>query len=369
MLSVRGFDELRGETFDDVAFGFKDALPDRSFLYWTDGVLAHHSIDGSDETAEAGAEGRNLKTGFVWLADTAIERGTATGGVAHSSNGLVDVHKPNYEVQFEYFDVSPHYAPLDGFTALSDVHGPVLALNFLGNGTRVKNWILGGFADRFLDDSGAVHEADTAINLQAAFKNGFSINALGPVVGLLRSYDVPAGPGCTGATVGRTTLFGAPCYRDGRTDRFQLFNAGFGYGDGTPAPTDLTLAAGPFGGDRLHQFTLTTSRPLGGRFSVTLEYDGTWERDDATGALSSQFLRRISLGESIGRDTNVALALRAINGVGGFALPGVNLAASFHRHFANGDELYLDYGTPAAPATLDRIILKYVLHVGGTSGV
>ena len=35
------------------AFGYKHALPDRTFLYWADGVLAHHSIAGSDATSES----------------------------------------------------------------------------------------------------------------------------------------------------------------------------------------------------------------------------------------------------------------------------------------------------------------------------
>jgi len=368
VLTVRGYDDPAAQTFDDVAFGFKHALPDRTFQYWADGVLAHHSVAGNDETTEAGVEGRNLKNGFVWLADTSLENGSANGGPAHSTNAFVDVHKPNYEVNVGYDDVSPRYAPLDGFTAIDDIHGPTAALNFLGNGTRVKNWVLSAYADRFLDDSGAVHEADTLLTAQAAFKNGFSIDGIGPQVGVLRSYAIPAGPNCTGPVLYRSSFSGAPCYRDGRTDRFDLFTAAFGYGDGTPAPTDASVAFGPFGPNALHQFTFTTSRPLAGRFSLALEYDGTWERDRATGALASQFLRRISLGESIGRDTSVALALRSVNGEGGFALPGVNLAASFHRHFPNGDELYLDYGTPAATSTLNRFIVKYVLHVGGTPG-
>ena len=60
--------------------------------------------------------------------------------------------------------------------------------------------------------------------------------------------------------------------------------------------------------------------------------------------------------------------MRSINGNGGFAVPGTNLAATFHRHWSNGNELYLDYGTPAATSILNRFIRKYVFHVGPLAG-
>ncbi|HEX3550373.1 MAG TPA: hypothetical protein VHT53_08360 [Candidatus Elarobacter sp.] len=368
LLSVRGYDEIGGDVFDDVAYGFKHALPDATFMYWADGVLAHHSTVGSDETTEAGVKGRSLRTGFVWELDDAVEHGTALDGVAHSLHGYVDVHKPNYEMYAGYLDIAPHFDPLDGFTATSDIRGPSFAINLLGNGTRVKSWVVSLLGDRFLDASGAVHEADALALLGATFKNGFSLNGFGPQTGVLRAYDVPAGPGCAGPAIARTFFTGAPCYRNGRTERFDLFNAGFGYRDGTPAPFDWSYAWGPFGGMELHQFTSTTSRPLAGRFALTLEYDGTWERSQATGRIDSQFLRRVGIGHSLGRDANVSIALRTINGDGGFALPGTNVAATFHRHWANGDELYVDYGTPAATATLNRLIVKFVFHAGPLPG-
>ncbi|HEY0383797.1 MAG TPA: DUF5916 domain-containing protein [Candidatus Elarobacter sp.] len=368
VLSARGYDLGTQSTFDDIAYGFKHALPDRSFLYWADGVLAHHGGAGSDATSEFGVEGRNLKSGFVWMANTAVEHGSTLGGAAHSSNAFVDVHKPNYEVNVGYTDVSPHYNPIDGFTANSDIRGPSATVYLLGNGTRVKNWVLAMYGDRFTDRSGAVHQADTSVYLNATFKNGFSLNGIGPQRGLLRSYDVTAGPGCGGPVIFRSAFTGAPCYLNGRTDRFNFFNLGLGYRDGTPAPVDANYAFGAFGGAMLHQFSTTTSRPVAGRLALTLEYDGTWERSFATGRLDSQFLRRVGLGASLGRDANFSLSLRAVNGNGGFAFPGTNLAATYHRHWTNGNELYVDFGTPAATSTLDRAIVKYVFHVGPLPG-
>ncbi len=153
VLSVRGYDLGAQRAFDDIAYGFKHALPDRSFLYWADGVLAHHGGTGSDATSEFGAEGRNLKTGFIWMADHAVEQSAALGGVAHSTNGFVDVHKPNYEVNLGWTDVTPRYDPVDGFTSNSDIRGPNATIYLLGNGTRVKNWVLALYGDRYVDRS------------------------------------------------------------------------------------------------------------------------------------------------------------------------------------------------------------------------
>jgi hypothetical protein len=69
----------------------------------------------------------------------------------------------------------------------------------------VKKYSISFNDDRWMDKSGAVHEADTSASLTAVFKNGLSIGNLGPSVGPLRSYDIPmdvtAGPG-TGVAVG-----------------------------------------------------------------------------------------------------------------------------------------------------------------------
>ncbi len=61
------------------------------------------------------------------------------------------------------------------------------------------------------------------------------------------------------------------------------------------------------------------------------------------------------------------LSLRSFNGRGGFATPGLNLAAAFHARTKNGD-LYLNFGSPSADATLNRMILKYVFRIGADAG-
>ena len=119
----------------------------------------------------------------------------------------------------------------------------------------------------------------------------------------------------------------------------------------------------------MHLFTIVTSRPLSHGLTLGLEYDGTYERAFSDGVLDSQWLRRISLGYNISSESTVSVELRDINGYGGFATQiGNNLAVGFHERFATGNELYVNYGSPAAGATLDRLIVKFVFHAGADTG-
>ncbi len=368
-MAFRGFNEVTGDTFEDVAYGWKHALQDQTLQYWTDGVLANHSLAGHDDTIEAGVKGRNLHNALVWGADGAVERGSwVPQGSAHSMNDFADIHRPNWEINVGYVDISPNYNPIDGYTSNSDIRGLQSYLNFVGSTKTIKNWDLNVAGDRFMDRSGAIHESDFGTFLSATLKNGFSLNGAGPTISYLRRYDIPANPDCSGATVGTSFFTGYPCYRNGVNVPFNLMGLPIGYRDGTPKPIDFSANWGIFGNDETHLYTLTTSRPIGSRYSLGLEYDGSFERDRTTGILESQWLRRVSLGVETGTDSNFTISLRDINGLGGFSTQtGLNLAAAFHLRMKNGD-LYLNYGTPAAYATLNRFIVKYVIRAGGDAG-
>lgn len=384
VLNFRGFDNTTGNTFNDTAYGYKHALQNRTFLYWVDGVTAHHSIFGEDTTNEFGVAGRNLKTGFVWGIDQALEQTHGPWSPlnsAHSTTGFVDVHQHNYEWLVGYQDISPYYNPMDGFTAASDERGPVVTGWTAGATPYIKNYTLNFFGDRFVDRSGATHQVDFDPNIAVTFKNGFSINGLGPSIGSLRSYAL-VNPAATGTTCGdpnlpRSYFSGFPTYFCGRNDSFNLMTLPFGYGDGTPTPVDVQASFGRFGygllgpndgADYVHLYSITTSRPIGRVLSLGMEYDGTFERGIASGLSDSQWLRRVSVGAQLGPDENFTVSLRAINGNGGFALPGSNFAAAYHRRLRSGDELFLNFGTPASPYTLDRFIAKYLFRFGGEAG-
>ena len=373
LMNFRGYDATSQNAIDDTVFGYRHAIPNQTFQWWVDGVAAHHSLAGHDQTTEIGFLNRSLKTAVFESFDYAVEEGNTFGtqGSAHLFNGYGFVHRPNYQTVLGYADISPTYNPIDGFTVDADVRGPYVQFSLLGGTPGIKNWSINGFGDRFMDRRGDVHQADTSFNANATFKNGWSLDNIGPSVGLLRRYaaDDPShyAGGCDDPALPYTNFTGYPAYQCGRTDRFNLFNVGVGYRDGTPAPVDVSWSEGPFGTQFLHLYSITASRQLGTRFSLGFEYDATIERDLHSSARDSQWLRRITLGETLGADSNFSIGLRGINGRGGFALPGLNLAANFHRRFASGD-LYINYGTPSASATLNRLIVKYVFHVGGVSG-
>jgi hypothetical protein len=356
MLWFRGFDETSGNTFDDQAFGFRHALSNGTFSYWFDGVLAHHSIAGTDSTSEAGVSTHNLKSGFEFQFDGASESGSwVPGGSAHSIATRVAVDKPNYQAVFGYANLSPAYDPIDGFTAIADLRGFAGYVNLNGSTPALKNWALFVQGDRFTDATGAVHEADANVFLSATFKNGLSLNGLGPSTSELRGYD-------------GNFFTGYPSYANPSTVPFNLFNVPLGYRDGTPTPIDASAAWGNFGGNRQHFYSVTTSRPLGGRYTLGLEYDASYQRSLTTGMLDSQFLRRISIGVNVSSSLNLTLGLRDISGLGGFSPEqGLNAAAGLHLRLPNGD-LYANYGSPSAYRTLNRFIVKYVLRAGGDAG-
>jgi hypothetical protein len=374
VLSFRGYNEQTGETFDDQAFGWKHALQDQSFQYYVDGVLAHHSINGDDDTVEAGFKGRNLHTKFVYQFNYAVEHGSwVPQGTAHSVNGFIDEHQNNYEINLGYVDISPNYNPIDGYTENSDIRGLQGFVAFNGTLPGVKSWNFLALGDRYRDESGAIHEADSGAYLSATFHNLFSLDGIGPTVSLLRQYSIPYTPdNCTisGANpiVGTSAFTGFSCYLQGTDVPYNLMSLPIGYRDGSPTPVDVSANWGSFGGNWVHYYTSTTSRPIGSKLTLGLEYDGTFERDLMTGALESQWLRRVSVGYNINASTNISIGLRGINGLGGFVtVPGNNLAVAFHTRTNNGD-IYVNYGSPAANVTLNRLIVKYVFRVGSAAG-
>jgi hypothetical protein len=369
-LTFHGFDATTGNTFSDSAYGFQHAVPGGTFTYWSDGVFANHSIAGWDNTIENGFEARNLQSGMIFFGDYSFENGSwVAQGHADLAQFFVDRHKGNFEINCGYLDVSPNYNPIDGYTANSDIRGPQCFSDFAGAAPGIKNYTLFVTGDRFLDDSGAVHQADVQYFVSAVFKNQFSIDGIGQQIGQLRSYSIPQGPGCTGPILFQSSFTGYPCYLDGVTQPYNLFQIPIGYRDGTPTPVDVNYSWGPFGDDFVHLFTIAVSRPLGKGLTLGLQYDGTYERAFSDGVLDSQWLRSVSLGYSVSSESSVSVALRDINGYGGFATQiGNNLAFGYQQRFASGNQLYVNFGSPAAGATLNRLIVKFVFHAGADVG-
>ena len=354
LLEVRGAG-TDGSPFDDTAFGFKHALPDRTFAWYANGVLAHHGI-GDDSTIDTGLFGRSLASGFVWGYNQALEESRLSfapaQAFAYARNGFIDVHKPNYEVLEGYQDISPGYGPLDGFTTIDDSRGPSSVFDFAAATPGLKSWTGFFAADRFTTRSGAVHAADFFGNEDVVTNGLIHANV---AVDVSELDDL--------------------VFTGGKMLPFDQSSLTLGYRDGTPAPVDATYSAGNFGnflGGQfttmyLQQFNVAATRPLGARYSLQATYAGTHERSEVVG-VDGQLLRSVAVGDSLGPDAQLTLAYRTINGNGGFAAPGRNFAAALHTKFRGGSELFVNFGTPAAQATLDRLIVKYLLRIGGGAG-
>ena len=260
-------------------------------------------------------------------------------GHADLAEFFVDVHKPNYEINAR---VPRRLTQLQPDRRLyRELRYP------RSDGVRQSSRLAAGnqelqpFYRRrpFSRQTGAVHQADTQVFLNATFKNSFSLDGAGSAIGQLRSYGIPAGPGCSGAIVATSTFSGYPCYLDGATLPYNLYSIPIGYRDGTPTPYDVNYSWGPFGDNYVHLFDLSTSRPIGRMLTLGLAYDGTYERALGNGTLNSQWLRSITLGLNLSSESTLTFALRDINGYGGFATQiGNNLAVAFHERFRTGNE-------------------------------
>lgn len=372
MMHFEGVNQVTGSDFNDTAYGYLHALPDQSLRIWGDGVVAHDSIAGNDTTAEIGAQVLDVPSGISGGFDQSWEAGSFVPELhrAQYSNLFIAAQKANYNSFLVYQDVAPNYGPMLGYTPFSDARGFVMA--FGENGTlrwtkSVKFLLAGG---RFFDESGAVHQENAGLKSVIALKDQLTL-AVFPEIGTLRSYATQApttAQPCASPSIPRTSYTGFPNYYCPLTQQYSNLGVTLGYRDGTPFPIDIGYGVGPFGGSYLHQYTSSLSRQLGRRITFSVNYDGTTA--STNGVLSSQWLRRFSVSDALSSDSNVSVEYRVVNGNIPFETqpPGSNLAVSFHELLRNGNSLYVSYGTPAAPQTLNRLIVKYIFSAGGGAG-
>ena len=285
---------------------------------------------------------------------------------------FVDRHKDDLEFNGGYLDVSPNYNPIDGYTSNSDIRGPQFYANATGATPAIKNYIVLFETDRFLDDSGAVHQADTQVFLNATFKNLFSFDGVGEAVGQLRSYGIPAGPGCSGPILYQSSFTGYPCYRDGVTQPFNLYQVPIGYRDGTPVTGRCKLSVGTVR-RQLRPSVYDRHEPARSPDASASGWNTT-ERTSAHSPMASS--TRSGCGAFRWATTSRMRAASASNfatSTASAASPhqtqiGNNLAVAFHQRFQTGNELYVNFGSPASGATLNRLIVKFVLHEGADEG-
>ena len=376
---------VNGPGFTDAAFGFNHRSADQASRYWLNGVVAHHSQDGSsvipcpfvgnvelhsctDSVFEFGTRVSSLKTGVEEAFDYSTQSGdyVPDGSKGHSFLLLEAVNRTYYNAGAAYRDIGPYYAPVDGLTLINDMRGPAVYGNFNGLGApgkAIKNYS-GGFAgERYVDQSGAAKYSEYSWFVQVRFKNLLSINT-GPLDSQLRQYDVGFPVYLNGTDFSAHTNFIGAFYRDGTP---QSIDAGWTYGPNAAFLAPGGIVQPTLSSHYFNEIFVNGSDQLTARWNVSAGYTGDRERCYFTGCDIQQSLRRVAVGYSFGPESNLSLALRTISGTG-FSPAATNFAASFHRRFASGSELYVEWGTPQTLTQLDRFIFKYILHLGGGAG-
>lgn len=359
-LSSFGALNASGVGFSDSAIGYTYSASDHSFTAAAEQVLANHRASADpvvDDATGLALATTNPHSGMIGVLRYAQDRGTSVNN-AIEGNEIefgTGIHNSRETALLVYRDIGPLFSPLDGYVQQNDIRGPQAFYQYDGVSPAsryVKSYSAYVGGDRYRDGSSAIRQADAfsgvTINLRNTMSIGYSDN-----VGMLRQYAVAY-----------------PVYSDGETLPYNSESISFGFRDGTPSPTDVTYSYGPFAGYYLTQTSAQTTRRFK-QYTVSLEYDSSVQHglpQFSTAGIDSQWLRRVSIARSFGKDATLSIGVRSINGTGGFASPGQNLAVAFHQRFKSMDELFLNFGTPASPTTLDRFLVKYVFHVGGSTG-
>jgi len=382
-----GILDIGGPGFADQAFGFDHRSPSQDFRYFADGVFAHHTQDGSsvtacpgvllacrDDTYEFGLHKQSSISGWLMNLTYAGESGdyVADPGLGHNFRGAIGRERQYSDVYVYYDDIGPYFSPVDGFTLISDLRGVGFYSDFNASGSQgaaIKNW--SGFfgANRDLDRSGQVSFAQLVGGLTLNFRNLMTLD-MGPSISEQRTSN------------------GYPAYTDSQTLPYNQTHIKLSYAQETASPVSVSYSWGAFAtlcsvppeettpnpifcgpypnlyaNLYLQQLSSSVAHQIGTRFNLSVEVDGTDEHPFVWPS-DGQWLRRISLAENVSANATVSLGLRYINGTGGFAEPGLNFAASFHDRFPTGDELFVAFGSPASSVTLNRLIVKYAVHIG-----
>ena len=165
--------------------------------------------------------------------------------------------------------------------------------------------------------------------VSAVFKNQFSLNGVGEAVGQLRSYGIPAGPGCSGPILFTSSFTGLSVLSRRRHAAVQsLPDSGRLPRRHARRRSTRTIRGGRSATTTCICFTIVTSRPLTRRLDAS-----AWSTTEPTSARSPPaFSTRSGCAASRSATTSAAraafsLGLRDINGYGGFATQiGNNLA-------------------------------------------
>lgn len=337
----------------DRAYGLTYSAPNQETTVGFYGARAGRP-EGSDSVVEIVAGNTNRLSQITYGAATAVETGSFVKDVSEARRSVIyaGVAKANYALQAAYYDIGPSFRPVDAYVSQSDIRGPQISASFFSttsSSAPVRQVSISGYLDRYLDRSGAVHEADSGMNASLTFKNLLTAS-LGQSLSSLRSYSD-----------------GFPRYRDGATYLYQQNTASLSYRSGTPDSVYMTYSWGAYPSYYLQQLNGSISHRLSRRYSAEFDYGQVDERNVASSA-DGQILRRLRLFGSLSSSETVNFSYRVIQGQGGFSTPGKNFALGYYRRFQSGSTIQAEIGSPASARTLDRYIVKYIIFLGAGSG-
>ena len=371
--SAFGVLTAKGQGFNDVAMGYQLASRDRSQQLAVQAVAANHE-GVADRSAGVSYLFQSPKSGVFVNAEHLVDRNpfVTTPSAANASLLAAGIHSARWLGEVGFESVGPEFAPLDGYVSNGDIRGPFAYLGYSQPLHGLRQFSLTGSVDRFAGWNGASAESDASLALFLQTNSLVSLS-VGASTSELATYAT-----------------GFPDYR-GRDDvLFDQTSIDLGFGGGTSRSIDVSYAFGPFAipcfgrnqprvcADRgpsgyarafLQQPGLVFARQLGPKYTLSFQYAGSIERSATRAVSDSQWLRRIAVSRAIGKRGSLGLSLRSINGRGGYATPGVNLSGLLDLQLANLDHLYAEFGSPSSTRTLNRVLVKYVFHVGGGVGI
>jgi hypothetical protein len=250
---------------------------------------------------------------------------------------------------YEYHDIGPRYAPPDGYTQISDIHGPTLTLTkeFDNAPTSyIQSYTLTDDIERFQNSAGVLNLADAQTGLMVTSKTQYSLQAIAGYQYLLLADGYGSMIDQTGVTLS--------------------------HGSQTATPTSIAFNSGRFGHGYLHTTTRLTTVPVGSRGTFALEADNTDDATDA-GTKDVQWLERGTFTYQFNSSSSFAIGLRRIIGTAPLLVPpaqftdAANVSLAYHRRLGP-NEIYVVYGDPNQVSTLPALIVKFVHYFGADKG-
>lgn len=273
---------------------------------------------------------------------------TMPGRARRLDGGIAYQTKDDFDA-FTMRSVGPQWSPVDGFTAVNDVHGYSAQLNHTFHLKAALRTIqMFAYEDHYTGSDGFGNNlVDTESQATFTFANNIQVQGN---IGV-DYYRVPFDP-----TIHPSNLQGY------RVD--YLIN--------TPLQSTYQFQAGRYGDGWLVAIDRIAGMRIARRAALALEgYSTVW-----SGAFTdTQWLERASMVYALNHDTSVSIGVRKLIGTAP-PFPGLpppaftnatNVSFSFARRRAH-DDFFLVYGDPNTLSTTPALIVKYVHYFGADRG-